>query len=202
MTADRPPPDTPPDLRPLVAAWLAHGDEEAARALIDKLYPQVIRIVQNHLPRGVDPGELAHEVFVQFFRTLDRYDSTRPLEPWLSRLAVNVCLNALRARRRRPEYRWADLTEDERRAVEAVLAHPDLESAAPQAESRQLLERLLAALAPADRLVITLLHLEERPVAEIAELTGWSRVVVRMRAYRARRRLRRLLLKLGPDRPH
>lgn len=189
-------------VRVLADAWRQHRDETAARALIDALYPQVIRIVQNHLPRGADPEELAQAVFVQFFRTLHRYDPRRPLENWVSRLALNVCLNALRSARRRPEVRWSDLTEDEQRAAEALLQTANPEPAvAPVNETRQLLDSLLGALAPEDRMVITLLHLEERSVAEIAELTGWSRVVVRMRAYRARNRLRRLVTQLGAERP-
>lgn len=190
------------DLRFLVAAWRDRNDEKAARALIDTLYPQVIRIVRNHLPRETDPEELAQQVFVQFFRTLGRYDPRQPLENWVSRLALNVCLNALRASRRRPEVRWSDLTEDEQRAAGALLhtASPD-PAVAPVNETRHLLDSLLDALAPEDRMVITLLHLEERSVAEIAGLTGWSRVVVRMRAYRARNRLRRLVRRLGTERP-
>ena len=190
------------DLRSLAVAWRDHREEEAARALIAALYPQVIRIVRNHLPRGTDPAELAQQVFVLFFRTLERYDPAQPLENWVSRLTLNVCLNALRAARRRPEVRWSDLTEDERRAAEALLQPANPEPAvAPVNETRHLLDSLLDTLAPEDRMVITLLHLEERSVAEIAGLTGWSRVVVRMRAYRARRRLRSLVAQLGAERP-
>ena len=190
------------DLRSRAVAWRDRRDEPAARALIDALYPQVSRIVRNHLPGGTDPAELAQQVFVQFFRTLERYDAAQPLENWVSRLALNVCLNALRAARRRPEVRWSDLTLDEQRAAEALLQPANPEPAvAPVNETRHLLDSLLDALAPEDRMVITLLHLEERSVAEVAGLTGWSRVVVRMRAYRARRRLRSLVAQLGAERP-
>ena len=186
----------------LVAGWRERNDEKAARAIIDALYPQVIRIVQNHLPRGTEPAELAQQVFVQFFRTLDRYDSRRPLANWVSTLALNVCLNALRTSRRRPEVRWTDLTDEERRAAEAILGRPDVEcAAAPVAETRQLLATLLGTLAPEDRMVVTLLHLEEKSVEEIALLLGTSRVVVRMRAYRARQRLRRKVRQLRLERP-
>lgn len=175
-----------------VAAWCRERDEAAARRLIDALYPQVIRIVRNHLPFRLDEEDLAQEVFARFFKTLDRYDPARPLENWISRLALRVCLNALRSRRRRPELRWADLSEDERRTAEALQDDAEDEPCAG-AETRTLLHRVMDALSAEDRLVITLLHLEEKSLKEIQALTGWSNVVVRMRAYRARRRMRKLL---------
>ncbi len=175
-----------------VESWRRSQDQVAARRLIDALYPQVIRIVRNHLPFRTDEEDLAQEVFVQFFKTLDRYDGGQPVENWVSRLALNVCLNALRSRRRRPELRWADLSEEERAVVDALL-HAPADGASAGPEIRALLMRLLDALSAEDRLVITLLHLEEKPIREIQELTGWGSVVVRMRAYRARQRLRKML---------
>jgi RNA polymerase sigma-70 factor (ECF subfamily) len=184
-----------PRLQDDVAAWQQEQDEAAARRLIDALYPQVIRIVRNHLPFRLEEEDLAQEVFAQFFKTLDRYDPARPLENWLSRLALHVCLKALRSRQRRPELRWSDLAEEERHAAEALrLAEPDAPSAG--AETRALLHHLMDSLSAEDRMVITLFHLEEKSLAEIQTLTGWSSVVIRMRAYRARRKLQRMLEEL------
>ncbi len=90
-----------------IHAWLSGRDESAARRLIDTLYPQVVRIIHNHLPRGAEVEDLAQEVFKRVFEILERYDHTRPLEHWVSRIAVNVCLHALRSRKRRPEWRWS-----------------------------------------------------------------------------------------------
>jgi len=179
------------DLRDLAAAWRIHADEGAARALVDALYPQVVRIVRNHLPFRMDEEDLAQEVFVQFFKTLDRYDSAQPLENWVSRLALNVCLKALRSRRRRPELRWADLSAEEHAIIE-TLQQEEGTNAAESSDTRSLLHRMMEALPAKDRLVLTLLHLEEKPLKEIQALTGWSSIVIRMRAYRARLRLRKL----------
>jgi RNA polymerase sigma-70 factor (ECF subfamily) len=190
-----------PTLRDEVESWRRSHDEAAARRLIDALYPQVIRIVRNHLPFRTDEEDLAQEVFVQLFRTLERYDSAQPLENWVSRLALNVCLKALRSRRRRPELRWSDLSEEELRAMDSLLHSPAGEDSAGPADSgadtRALLLRMLDSLSAEDRLVITLLHLEEKTLKEIQVLTGWSSIVIRMRAYRARGRLRKMLAHLG-----
>jgi RNA polymerase sigma-70 factor (ECF subfamily) len=181
----------PPEPSQLIAAWHSARDETAARHLIDVLYPQVIRIVRNHLPFRLDEEDLAQEVFAQFFRTLDRYEPALPLENWVSRLALNVCLKALRSRKRRPEMRWSDLSEPEQHALESLVQETD-ESAVKDDDVKALLHRLLETMDAKDRLVLTLLHLEEKTLKEIQELTGWSSVIIRMRAYRARRKLRKL----------
>jgi RNA polymerase sigma-70 factor (ECF subfamily) len=198
--------DQPPEMMPTlpeeVESWRRTRDEAAARRLVDALYPQVIRIVRNHLPFRTDEEDLAQEVFVQFFRTLDRYDSAQPLENWMSRLALNVCLKALRSRRRRPELRWSDLSEEKQAVVDSLLHSPGDELHAGSnsgAEARALLARLLDSLSAEDRLVVTLLHLEEKSLKEIQALTGWSSIVIRMRAYRARGRLRKMLTALGEN---
>jgi RNA polymerase sigma-70 factor (ECF subfamily) len=179
------------DPRPLIAAWQGARDEAAARALIDMLYPQVISIVRNHLPFRLDEEDLAQEVFAQFFKTLDRYDPALPLENWVARLAMNVCLKALRTRKRRPELRWSDLSEQEQAAMESLVREPE-DAASTDSDVKALLHRLLDTMDAKDRLVLTLLHLEEKTLKEIQAITGWSSIIIRMRAYRARRKLRKL----------
>jgi len=185
------------DLGPLITAWREHRAEAAARELVHVLYPQVIRIVRNHLSRGMDEEDLAQEVFRRLFDQLHRYDAKLPLENWLSRLTLNVCRNALRGRSRRPELRWTDLSETEQTTLEAAMLSPDTATAGQAREARELLDRALSTLGPDDRLVLTLLHLEEKAVSEIAALTGWSVTGVRVRAFRARRRLRKALADLA-----
>jgi RNA polymerase sigma factor (sigma-70 family) len=180
-------------------AWRDSGDDSAAARVIAGLHGQVQRIVANHLPRGTDPSDLIQETFLQLFKTLHRYDFSRPLENWVSRLTLNLCLNALRARSRRPECRWSDLPEDAQRAAETLLQQPDTGS--NPKESRELVFHLLQTLEPKDRMIITLLHLEERSLWEISELTGWSSAAIKVRAFRARHRLRKTMQQLLSERP-
>ena len=188
-----------PSLQTYAAAWLDSGDQDAATQLVDMLYPQVIRIVQNHLPRNRDAEDLAQEVFIQFFRTLHRWEPSRPLENWVSRLAMNVCLNALRAQRRRPEWRWSDLSAGEQAVAESLLNQPVTTVPDDGAFGGELLSKLLDALAPQERMILTLLHLEEKSVAEIAVLTGWNATLVKVRAFRARSKLRGMLAELRAE---
>jgi len=169
-------------------------DEEAARALVDRLYPLVIRIVRSHLPRRVAEEDLAQEIYVKLFTRLDQYQmrSGAPFEHWVSRMAVRTCLDALRAIERRPELRWADLSEDQVAWLEFMLADPTPPPDGSAASARELVERLLAQLPPDDRLVISLMDLQQQSVREISQATGWSQALVKVRAFRARRKLRKL----------
>lgn len=167
------------------------GDEDAARVLVRELYPLVMKIVRSHLPRRTDEEDLAQAVFAKVFAHIDQYSGTVPFEHWVSRVAVNTCLNALRAEKCRPELRWADLKEDEAEMMERVLVssrEPDL---AEQMTARELAGRMLETLPPRDRLILTLLDLEERSVEEVRQRTGWSASLIKVRAFRARARLRK-----------
>ena len=188
-------------LRELVGAWVERSDEAAARQLVSRLYPQVIAIVRGHLPRRLPEEDLAQEIFVKVFANLNRYNAAMPLENWVSRLALNTCLDRLRAERRRPEVRWADLGEDEAAALESLLTTSPEEAGERLPGSRELFEKLMETLSPADRMVITLLMLEEKSVAEIARETGWSKALVKVRAFRARLKLRRALANLEKGLP-
>lgn len=176
-----------------VSAWLSHQDEHAAQALMEVSYPRIAQIVRGHLPYRMAEADLAQEVLVKLFQNLHRYDPARPWEHWLSRLTLNVCRDHLRARAARPELRWTDLSDGERRAFDLATEERGGDGAAEASDARLLLRKVLDTLPADDRLVLTLLHLEERSVAEIAELTGWSRARVKVQAFRARGRLRKAM---------
>src|SRR5262245_36986618 len=169
------------------------GDDDAARVLLNHLYPLVISIVRGHLPRRTSEEDLVQMIFVKVFAKLDQFSGTVPLAHWVSRIAVNTCLNALQAERIRPELRWADLTEDEEQVIESLATNDEALKPGQQLAARDLVERLLEQLKPEDRLVLTQLHMEGRSVEEIRQLTGWSISLIKVRAFRARRKLRKHL---------
>ncbi len=171
-------------------------DEDAARELFRHLYPLVARMVRSHLPRRTSQEDLVQTVFMKVFANLDRFSGAVPLEHWVSRIAINTCLNQLAAEKVRPELRWADLSEEQTEALEAVTAGPDELDPLQNLAAREIVEKLLKQLAPTDRLVLTLLHLEGRSVAEVRQITGWNVPVIKVRAFRARRKLRKLFEKL------
>ena len=171
-------------------------DEDAARALFRHLYPMVARRVRSHLPRRTSEEDLVQTVFMKVFANLDRFSGAVPLEHWVSRITINTCLNQLAAEKVRPELRWADLSEEQTQALEAVAAGPEELEPLRNLAAREIVEKLLAQLVPADRLVLTLLHLEGRSVDEVRQITGWNVPVIKVRAFRARRKLRKYFEKL------
>jgi RNA polymerase sigma-70 factor (ECF subfamily) len=172
------------------------GDQSAARELVEALQPLVRKIARAHLPRRVGEEDLAQEIFLKVFSRLDQYRGVVPFPHWVSRIAVTTCIDQLRFQQRRPELRWADLSENEADVLDAVLTTEDSGREPDVLAAKELVGRLLEQLNPADRLVITLLDLEQKSVAEISATTGWGRSLVKVRAFRARRKLRKLLEQL------
>jgi len=171
-------------------------DQSAARALVEHLYPLVIRIVRAHLPRQVAEEDLSQEIFMKMFSRLEQYQGAVPFPHWVSRIAVTTCIDHLRAQKRRPEFRWADLSEDEAEVLDAVLTNESDQAPDDALAAHELVDKLLGQLNPADHLVLQLLDLEQKTVAEIRTLTGWNSSLIKVRAFRARRKLQKLFQEL------
>jgi RNA polymerase sigma-70 factor (ECF subfamily) len=167
-------------------------DQAAAKALVEHLYPLVIRIVRAHLPRRVPEEDLAQDIFLKMFTRLAQYQGNVPFPHWVSRIAVTTCIDQLRAQKRRPELRWADLSETEAEVLDNVLSDTRDETPSDILSTRELVAKLMGQLKPEDRTVIQLLDLEQKSIAEISELTGWGQSMIKVRAFRARRKLQKL----------
>ena len=166
------------------------GDDDAARELIRQLYPLVAKIVRGYRPRRTAEEDLAQMIFVKVFQNLAQYSGKVPISHWVSRIAVNTCRNQLMAEKARPELRHADLSEEQAAMLEN-LASDNALSPDRKLAARDLVEKLLAMLKPVERLVIDMLYLQERSVAEVQKLTGWTAATIKVRAFRARQKLRK-----------
>lgn len=173
-------------------------DEAAARALVDRVQPLVEKLVRAHLPRNDDVEDLMQDVFLKLFSRLGQYRGQVPFEHWVSRVAVSTCIDRLRAQKRRPAVRWSDLTEGEQAVVESLAAEPS--GGSKEQDAWGIMEKLLAALSPTERLIISLADMEQKSIREICELTGWNSGVVRIRAFRARQKLKSLYRELEEGR--
>lgn len=187
-----------PTGEPISRDWIdrvrAH-DEKASREMVEQLLPLVRRIVLAHRPWRMSEEDLCQEVFMKLFSSLEQYRGTAPFEHWVARMTVNTCITQLRRQRCRPELRWADLDPNQARAL-APLGEAVESATVDSVTLRELLGQLLDTLPPEDRLVIQLTAIEERAVKEVAVLTGWSVTAVKVRAFRARQRMRRALERL------
>ena len=169
----------------LVAAVL-DGDDGAFAVLAGRHKRQVLRIAARFSRTPHELEELGQEIFLKAYVDLGRYRGDAPFPHWLFRIAVRSCYDALRKRRR--EFDTFPLDDGAPYMADGPIPGKEDAEAA-----RNLLSRALRRLRPAERLVITLLSLEERTIREVAQLTGWTEVNVKVRAYRARRALKRIL---------
>jgi RNA polymerase sigma factor (sigma-70 family) len=179
-------------------AALQH-DDDAARALVRRLYPLVAKIVRAHRPRRTPEEDLCQMIFIRVFQKLSQFSGKVPLEHWVSRIAINTCLNQIAAEKVRPEVRHADLSEEEQAVVENLATTPEELAPDRRAASRQLVEHLLQTLKPVERLVVDLMYLQGRSVEEIRQMTGWSGALVKVRAFRARQKMKQLLLRIAAE---
>ncbi len=184
------------DAGALVNAAL-QNDDEAARELVRRLYPLVARIVRAHRPRRTAEEDICQMIFIKVFQKLSQFSGKVPLEHWVSRVAVNTCLNQIESERVRPEVRQADLSVEEQAVIENLTSSTNELPPDQRFASRQLVEHLLATLKPVERLAIDLLYLQGRSVEEIRKITGWSAALVKVRAFRARQKMKQQLVKIS-----
>src|SRR6266404_1129626 len=182
----------------LVKAALQH-DDDAARALVRQLYPLVSKLVRAHRPRRTAEEDLCQMIFIKVFQKLSQFSGKVPLEHWVSRIAVNTCLNQIESERVRPELRHADLSEEEQAVVENLATSSEELAPDRQLASRQLVEHLLQMLKPVERLAIDLLYLQGRSVEEIRKITGMGLAAIKVRAFRARQKMKAQLEKIGAE---
>jgi RNA polymerase sigma-70 factor (ECF subfamily) len=169
----------------LVQATLG-GDERAFAELTCRHKSRVFGVAARFARDAAELEDICQEVFVQAYFKLRQFRRDSPFEHWLLRITTYKCYDVLRKRRRDKTGVSIDAMLEsgyEPHAPENPAPHPDLER----------LHAALAQLSAKERLVITLLELEERSVQEIAELTGWSASNVKVRAFRARAALRKLM---------
>jgi len=184
------------DAGALVEAAL-ENDDEAARELVRRLYPLVAKLVRAHRPRRTAEEDLCQMIFIKVFQKLSQFSGKVPLEHWVSRIAVNTCLNQIEAEKVRPELRYADLSEEEQAVVENLATSARELAPDERLSSRQLVEHLLGLLKPVERLAIDLLYLQGRSVEEIRKITGWSVALIKVRAFRARQKMKDQLAKIS-----
>lgn len=140
--------------------------------------------------------DIAQQTFVKAWRAFAQYDGRAPFEHWISRIAVRAALDHLRKQKRlRAEVPFSSLGDS---ALDWLRSDKEVDSPGLR-ETREVLDLAMSNLSPGDRVVITLLEIEERSVQEISRMTGWSGISVRVRAHRARAKLKKVLERMKQD---
>lgn len=168
------------------------GDEEAFLKLAVTYRSRVWSTASRFARSRVEIEDLTQDLFLKIWKGLPSYRSDAPFENWLMTVTVRGCYDFLRKNRRRRE---TEVLVDPQSSRDS----PDdrSERADNQRDAWEKVELLLDHLPPKDRTLITLLDLEERSVKETSKLTGWSESNVKVRAHRARKKMRTLYDELG-----
>ena len=168
------------------------GDDQAYARLVARYQVQIGRRMRRFTRDQVLLEELVQEVFVEAYQSLEGYARDAPFEHWLSRIATRT---GYRFWTRREKARTLPMVPAEE--LENVAAASDPPNAGEDAAEQ--VHRLLQRLKPRDRLVLTLMYLEDASVAQIADQTGWSVAMVKVQAHRARSRFKAILEQEGME---
>ena len=169
----------------LVAATLA-GDDDAFAELARRHKRRVFAAASRFARDDHQVDDIAQEVFIRAFRHLGKFRGDAPFEHWLARIIVSACYDFLRRERRVRDQVSLD-------GAELQIKDVRIDDAIAAGGARELLAFALHRLSADDQLILTLCELEERPIREVALLTGWSESNVRVRAFRARQNLKKVL---------
>lgn len=181
----------------LIAAVLK-GDTASFEPLVQKYSPRVFATARRYARRESEVEDIVQEVWSKAYQKLGSFRGEAPFEHWLMRLAVRTCYDFLRGHQRNRETSFSELTEPESDWLDRFVNQPD--SAGEDADAaRQLVEKILQQLSPPARLIIMLLEIEDRSVKEISQLTGWSIPLVKVRAFRARAEMRKVLARIARE---
>jgi RNA polymerase sigma-70 factor, ECF subfamily len=182
----------------LIAAVLQRRCRASFEPLVQKYSPRVFATARRYARRESEVEDIAQEVWLKAFDKLKSFRGEAPFEHWLMRMTVRTCYDFLRGHQRNRESSFSGFERAGKR-----LAGPLCHRAGNRGENadaaKMLVGRVLEKLSPPARLVITLLEIEDRSVKEIAELTGWSVPLVKVRAFRARAEMRKILAKMAKD---
>lgn len=175
------------------------GDESAFAEIVRRYSPRVFHFASRFFRQRSQVEDAAQEVFLKAFTELDSFEGRGSMEGWLTRITTNTCLNMLRTAKRRPEATASELTEDENRWLDNKMSHLASErhrSVERSIIAADLANRVLKNLPADDQLVLRLMDGEDASVKEMVKITGWSESKVKVKVFRARRRMREAVEKL------
>ena len=181
-----------------LARQAQEGDESAFSEIVRRYSPRVFSVASRFFRQRSSVEEAAQEVFLKVFTQLKSFEGRGSMEGWVTRIATNTCLNIIRSAKRRPELTVSDLTEDENKWLDdhLAVANESQHSVEQTLIAADLADRVLDVLTPEDQVALLMIDGEDASVKEVAEATGWSESKVKVRAFRARKKVREAMEKL------
>jgi RNA polymerase sigma-70 factor, ECF subfamily len=169
------------------------GDETGFEMIFDRHKRLVARVAARFFRQPQEIEEIVQITFMKFYFEIKNFRAERDfsLPSFLARIATNACLDGLRSQKRKPEIFFSELTDEENSNLTGLLHRDD--RAERDLINHDLAEKLLSRLASEDRAILEMIDAEEMTVAEVSQITGWSNSKIKVKAYRARRALRKIL---------
>jgi RNA polymerase sigma-70 factor (ECF subfamily) len=164
------------------------GDSDAFASLVRTIQRPIYGLCLRLLRSEAEASEVAQEAFLRAYQNLARYDESRPFDLWVMAIARNLCLDILRRRSRMS-------TEDiDEQAQVLPSGEPTVEQKAIDRQERKSLEEAMATLSADDREVLALYYVQRRTTKEIAEVMDVAPGTIMARLFRAREKLRKVML--------
>jgi len=164
------------------------GDSTAFADLVRRYERLVFRIAGGFLRDRGEVEDVAQEAFLKAYEALAGFRAGAPFGPWIAQIATRTCYDRLRARQRRGEVAWDDLSLSEQSEARSFAAGRPADDTTA---ARDLAERALATLPPKDRQALMLADAMGHTAAEVGQMMGCTALAVRLRLHRARRAMRK-----------
>ncbi|HUI78353.1 MAG TPA: sigma-70 family RNA polymerase sigma factor [Bryobacteraceae bacterium] len=165
------------------------GENAAFNEIVVVYRKRILGTVTRLIARPEDVEDVAQEVFLRLYFSLDQLRTAEVFEPWLYRLTVNAAYDYLRKQRRRQEYRMSDLSEQQMLMADAVAGGRVERDERDQKKTRESVDALLGAVSEADRILLMLKELEGLSLKELEKIYDINENALKVRLFRARQRV-------------
>ena len=165
------------------------GDDAAFNQVVVAYRKRILGTIARLIGRPEDVEDVAQEVFLRLYYSLDQLRTPEVFEPWLYRLTVNASYDHLRKQRRRNESRMSDLSEQQVMMADATAGGKVSSEQQRQKQVKELVESLLGAVSEQDRILLTLKEVEGLSLKELEKIYAVNENALKVRLFRARQRV-------------
>jgi len=165
------------------------GDSAAFNDIVLAYRKRTLGTINRLIARTEDVEDVAQEVFLRLYFSLDQVRAPEVFEPWLYRLTVNAAYDYLRKQRRRPEFRMSDLSEQQVMMADAAAGGKAEHDQQQKKKLRETVDSLLGAVSEADRVLLLMKEVEGLSLRELEKIYRVKENALKVRLFRARQRV-------------
>jgi RNA polymerase sigma-70 factor (ECF subfamily) len=186
---------------PSIVERAREGDAGAFTVIVNAYRRRILGTVSRLIGRPEDVEDVAQEVFLRLYESLAQLRHPQIFEPWLYRLTMNAALDYLRRRKRRPEARMSDLSEQQVMAADARVGTEFDHGEREKLRVREFMGELLGQLSEQDRMLLLLKEVEGLSLKELESVYDVSENALKVRLYRARQRVLKVFAAVREQQP-